>query len=342
MAEKRTSNMRWVYPKPPEGRPSGAVSIVPEILVFGCQKYAEAYYLTSHRHDRSYEFVFHEQGSVTWEVAGEPFSVRAGQWFFTKPGEPHRARFDHIKPSKIWWIIIRDPAECADWFRLDDSEKGFVMQRLQQLPRVFRADKRVPEQFERLRATLEAARPEQRLYARHQALDIILGLLYAAPSKPIEPALRERIQRLVDRMSQQLDARLTVAQMAREVRVSESHFYNLFNELYGQSPYAYMEHVRIEKACAMLSAGKPVTEIAFDLGYKTSQHFSVVFKKLIGLPPHRWRKAIAGKPAAPAPAAQPDSAGRPSSPAQRGTAGRQGPAVQAPAAEPAAQTGAAT
>jgi len=72
--------------------------------------------------------------------------------------------------------------------------------------------------------------------------------------------------------------------------VSESHFYKLFHEIFGQSPSAYVERFRVERACAMLQTHKSITDIAHELGFKTSQHFTAVFKKLMGSPPSKWKK----------------------------------------------------
>lgn len=285
MAGKQTaSSIHWVYP-PPEG-----TTLFPELHYMGCQKYAKAYFLTVHRHERAYEFVYLEQGSVTWEVEGVHYPTHAGQWFFTRPGELHRARFDHMEPSKIWWFIVTDPGVDPDWFRLDAPEREFVLDRLGRLPRVFHAGGTVRGQLARLKTLLEADVPGRRLFARHHTLDILLGMLQTVPYKEIEPALGETMIRLVDRMTRTLEQRVSVAQMAREVRVSTPHFYKLFHELFGLAPSTYMERIRMERACALLKTNRSVTEIAFDLGYKTSQHFSTVFKKLVGMAPNDWRK----------------------------------------------------
>lgn len=299
MASKRsTSAMRWLYPPSPEpvtaerpGVEPAAASRLPELLHLGCQKYAEAYQLTMHAHDQAYEFVYLEHGSVTWEMNGVHYPTSAGQWFFTYPGELHKARFDHMEPSRIWWLIVKDPAVGSSWLGLDAEERGFIRERLLRLPRVFRGSSRTREQFERLRASLEQEEAGSKLVARHHVLDIILGLLEPVPVKTIEPELRDLVVRLVDRLGQAPGQRYSVAEMARAVQVSESHFYKLFNEVFGQSPAAYLERVRIEQACMMLRSSQSIMDIAHELGFKTSQHFTNVFRKLIGCSPSAWRRS---------------------------------------------------
>ncbi|SEO89223.1 AraC family transcriptional regulator [Paenibacillus sp. OV219] len=300
MARKSSSGaMRWLYPdiaeldrdqwsdvKPPRG------GLIPELINLGCQKYSEAYQLTMHAHEQAYEFVYLEHGSVTWEINGVHYPTSAGQWFFTYPGELHKARFDHMEPSRIWWLIVKDPACGSSWLGLVQEERDFIHKRLLQLPRVFRGSNRVREQFERLKATLEQEGEGLKLFTRHQVLEILLGLLQPAPIKTIEPGLREQMVHLVNQLGQSPEKRYSIAEMAQSVNVSESHFFKIFHETFGQSPAAYLERIRIERACVLLQSSQAIIDVAHELGFKTSQHFTNVFRKVIGCSPSMWRRSV--------------------------------------------------
>lgn len=206
----------------------------------GHQKYTEAYPLQLHHHEDCYEFVFVEQGSVTWEMNGKFYPTHAGQWFYTCPGELHRARFNYLEPSRIWWFIIKDPnGPSPHWFHLEAADRDFIMDQLQQ-------------------------QPEQ----------------------------RDAVIRFVNHMEQHPEKHYSVADIARSVQFSESHFYKIFHQIFGQSPAAYMERVRIDRACELLKSEISITEVAFELGFKTSQHFAKVFKKQMGSSPSEWRKQL--------------------------------------------------
>ena len=287
--------MRWVYPFPetsPAWENSDRVPLFPELLRVGHQKYAEAYPIHLHSHNREYEFVYLQHGNVTWEVDSALYPMSAGQWFFTRPGELHKARFNHMEPGHIWWMILTDPECDPNWFRLDKNERQIVIYRLQQLPRVFRADPRTHEHFARLKQTLISESPEKTLFARYQLLDILLRMLQPAPVKTIEPELRDAIVQSVEQMAQVPEQRLSVSDMARAVQISESHYFKLFHEVFGQSPASYMDRIRIERACKLLQTDASVTDIAMDLGYKTSQHFTKVFRKITGSSPSEWRRGL--------------------------------------------------
>ncbi len=66
---------------------------------------------------------------------------------------------------------------------------------------------------------------------------------------------------------------------------------NLFNKYGGKSPLAMIhERILLEAKRLLLYSDKTTEEIAFDLGYKDSGHFSKLFKKLEGQSPSLFKK----------------------------------------------------
>ncbi|SFB07581.1 AraC-type DNA-binding protein [Cohnella sp. OV330] len=284
-----TDPHRWVLRPEREDGMEAADSPAPaELVQLGRQRYSEAYPIGPHRHDGAYEFVYVERGAVTWEVGGSTYSTMAGQWFITHPGELHSARFDHMEPSRIWWLILAAPDERPGWLRLSEEERSWVSGRLGGLPRVFPDAGRAREQLAELKSALEARGAEGALGARHWLLDIVLGF-FRAPAAPADSALLEAIRRSVADAAARPEQRVTVAELANAVHLSESHYFKLFRALFGLSPAVYLDRARMERACELLRAGRSVTDTAFELGYKTSQHFATSFKKTIGRSPQQWR-----------------------------------------------------
>ena len=93
-------------------------------------------------------------------------------------------------------------------------------------------------------------------------------------------------------------------ELARAANVSESHLYRLFRGVHGMPPAEFIERTRIDRACRLLlESSMSVTELALELGFKTSQHFATVFKKYKGVTPSAWRNA--GAPHLRPPASRP-------------------------------------
>ncbi|MEC0093837.1 helix-turn-helix transcriptional regulator [Paenibacillus macquariensis] len=288
MAKIKTETARWVY----EYLESTQLSHVSELIMLGYDRFQEASPLIVHQHERSYEFVFVESGKVTWEVDGHLFPSHTGQFFYTRPGEWHRASFNFIEPCSIWWMIIADPSEHPGWLNLEDEDRMEIHHQLQQLPRIVFVDSRVREPFTKLRDIIEHNESLASCRVRHYILDIILQILNPSSKRQFPFDLQEAMIKLTEDIQATPEMRWSNKELADQVGVSESHFYRLFHDMHGQSPANYIDRLRIDIACQMLRQQEvSVTIIAMDLGYKTSQHFATVFKKYIGLTPSQWRNS---------------------------------------------------
>lgn len=83
---------------------------------------------------------------------------------------------------------------------------------------------------------------------------------------------------------------ITLDQLALQVGVSKYHLQRIFKSNTGTSPLEYMTKLRMEEAIQRLKTTKEtITEIAHGLGYKSSAHFSSVFRNQIGCTPTEYR-----------------------------------------------------
>lgn len=102
-----------------------------------------------------------------------------------------------------------------------------------------------------------------------------------------EQEIVQSIKQVIDR-----DRRygLTLDQLAIEVGVSKYHLQRVFKSMTGQSPLEYMTTLRMAEAKRLLTTtNTPVTEIAYLLGYKSSAHFSNVFRQQTACTPSHYR-----------------------------------------------------
>lgn len=83
---------------------------------------------------------------------------------------------------------------------------------------------------------------------------------------------------------------LTLERLALHVGVSKYHLQRLFKRNTGISPLEYATKLRMNEALKRLqTTDDSITEIAYYLGYKSSAHFSSVFRHHIGCIPSVYR-----------------------------------------------------
>ena len=90
---------------------------------------------------------------------------------------------------------------------------------------------------------------------------------------------------------------LCVAEMAREFDLSESYFSQLFKELTGDTFSAYLENLRINKACELMNESKTaeIEQVAQAVGYNNSNTFRRAFKRAMGIAPSSYKDNAAVK-----------------------------------------------
>jgi AraC-like DNA-binding protein len=84
---------------------------------------------------------------------------------------------------------------------------------------------------------------------------------------------------------------LTLNDLASLVYVSPYHLAHVFKEEIGLPPIQYMIHCRIEEAKRLLEhSNLSVREIASVIGYENANYFNLLFKKMTGSPPGKFRR----------------------------------------------------
>lgn len=63
-------------------------------------------------------------------------------------------------------------------------------------------------------------------------------------------------------------------------------------EKFGVPPYAYLESVRIRNAQRLIESGKPLAEVAAEVGFNSQSHLTRHFKKIIGATPGQYARQI--------------------------------------------------
>ncbi|WP_129730225.1 bifunctional transcriptional activator/DNA repair enzyme AdaA [Ectobacillus funiculus] len=102
-----------------------------------------------------------------------------------------------------------------------------------------------------------------------------------------EEELVQSIKQLIER---DYHHALTLEQISLHVGVSKYHLQRVFKRNTGMSPLEYVTKLRIDEASTRLqTTEQTITDIAHDLGYTSSAHFSNVFRQQTGYTPSEYR-----------------------------------------------------
>ena len=102
--------------------------------------------------------------------------------------------------------------------------------------------------------------------------------------------------RVIDYMQSRLGERITLAELAEQVRRSPWHFARAFRESHGVPPYQYLLRLRIERARELLARSNlPIGEIAAATGW-SPQQLAQHFRRELGVSPQDYRRQTRGHP----------------------------------------------
>jgi AraC-like DNA-binding protein len=236
--------------------------------------------LGPHRHDGAWELCFIQRGGVEWWVGDETWEVPAGSCYLTRPDELHGGVHSQLEPCELFWLGLR-----ADSLPEIEADLGAAR-------RVFPGTRAIPGLWWDLlvqHRTPDA--PHAALAAQGALLRLLAEISRCARSAPARAAVSAGIARAQAFAAERLADDPPVAAMARAAGLAPSRFHARFLDETGESPAEWVRRLRLDRAKRLLATGeRPVTDIAFDLGYPTSQYFATVFRRYTGLTPRQYRE----------------------------------------------------
>ena len=228
----------------------------------------------------------------------------AGEIIFLNPGEIHVA-VDHSRMLALH--------AAGEWLRA-----GFPAAFSAADPRPFPLRREpVTLRIQRLAETLavEALNDRflspERLEFMLQELMLSIVETYMARKRASSPLWRgsrfedSRIRRAIALLRARPNKDLSIDELASQVGLSRSRFYDLFQLCTGFSPRAYLDMLCVETAISRLSSGQgKIAEVSAELGFSAQSNFTRFFLNQVGVPPSEYRRATTRPGAEPAPLLQ--------------------------------------
>jgi AraC-like DNA-binding protein len=266
---------------------------VKNLIMLGSYHYIESgKVLSPHIHENTMEICYLDKGYQTYMVDNQEFHLKGGDIFITFPNEKHGTGHYVEEKGTLYWLQV-DLTLIEDSFLSFQGEvaKSFLQMISDISKRHFSI---VPEYKNLLEKLFEVGRQEvgaiQKIKIYSLAIQILLNILDASRGE-LQNSKSPEILKAVSFINNNLNHVVSVEDIANHVHLSESHFKVKFKAEIGTTPADFVQRKKIEKSESLLREGKlNITEIAFSLGYPSSQHFSSVFKKYNGKSPSEFKK----------------------------------------------------
>jgi AraC family transcriptional regulator len=153
-----------------------------------------------------------------------------------------------------------------------------------------------------IKQEIEAPGLNSRLY-----IDTLLTLLltrlmrcasnFATPRQPayVKGGLPNwRLKRALELLEADPTRTPSLAELAEPLQLRPTSFCRAFKQSTGLSPHRYLLEYRVNRAkeIMMKDRKRRLTEIALDCGFSGSSQFSIVFRRITGISPRRYRSSL--------------------------------------------------
>ena len=260
--------------------------------------------VTWHSH-KQFELLFVLDGSTVYEFQGcDPIELAGGHFMVVPPGMMHRGEQDLRMPTTLIGIVLAFDARGAT------RNTPFTVRELGWLRRHFNANSLTVHPLgQDLRRTivqldkkLGGKKPNQNELSMAETRLLVCSAISGAArqlSAVDDHDSQFIVDAAIDYMRAHLNEPFTIGKLVDHIGYGRSRFFELFRGNTGMTPNDYLRRLRLEAARGLLEkTSRPVTDIAFEVGFNSSQYFSTVFLQYTGLTPTGFRNREAERAAA--------------------------------------------
>ncbi len=270
------------------------------VTMVGRYNYASAQRpLSLHKHPGAIEICYLVRGYQTYQVHGDLHRLRGGDVFITRPDEVHSTAGQPEEKGVLYWLILKADHGGQGFWGLPNAEAVRLWNRLLSLPdRQFRGLREMSHELDAFtRIYHDKAAPLRATAMQNHLLRFFL-LVSRAADQTHSAQRYSPITKVLRAIAENPSEAYNNEAMAKLAGLSEPRFKARFKEEVGVPPREYLTRHRLELACEALKRGRAsITEIAFELGFPSSQYFATCFKRYYNCTPTDYLTKAAGQEA---------------------------------------------
>ena len=231
----------------------------------------------------NFAIAYVRSGSFACHTRGETYELVAGSVMVGRPGDEYMCSHDHHSCGDEC-LAFRLPASFVE--ALGYGDRAWQSGGVAPLPELM------------VLGELAQAAAEGRHDASVGEVGMLLAARYGeiASSKALKPTRAPaRDRRRAADAALWIDAHshesLDLDAAAKEAGLSPFHFLRVFSSVVGVTPHQYLVRSRLRRAARLLAdEDRPVTGIAFDVGFGDLSNFVRTFRRAAGVSPGRFRR----------------------------------------------------
>lgn len=262
---------------------------LPELRNHGVMIFDPVWAMTDH-YSSAPELLYILSGSETLHVGDSLFEAKSGDVVIIPPGVMHRDEFDLDKSFSVFMLsydwspsamaLFHERVSNHALLALSDSDKAKIIECLE----CFRENGEDPSIAERVV-----------LHAR--LLELLMTIYDLTRENREKDDNRENsgnrgkllMKRAKAYCEEHLSEPLSLDVIADELEVSTFYLSRAFSAESNFSLFAYLTHLRMEKAKELLLPGNMiVADVAYAVGYSDSNYFSKAFRNHVGVSPSHF------------------------------------------------------
>ena len=265
---------------------------VPEVPMIGRYNYTHAHRgLVRHAHPGAMEICVLAKGTQLCRLGQRDYVLRGGDVFVTLPGEEHSTGEAPEEKGVLYWVQFLLPCRPLRFLNCPPADSRKLVKELLAIPhRHFVGS---PELQALLDEVLVCAQTPiaqlRRISITTKLTEFLLQILSCSRKCPKSGASRginEILRYIEAQIEAQIEEPLSISDLATCAGLSESRFKTRFKKEIGIPPAEYVLRCKMTAAKKLLSLPRAtVTDVAFRLGFSSSQYFATVFKRYTGKNP---------------------------------------------------------
>ncbi|MEX0274016.1 MAG: helix-turn-helix domain-containing protein [Flavobacteriaceae bacterium] len=259
-------------------------------LDFGHYHYTEVEpVLESHAHEGALEICFCLKGQQYYQVGKDLLKLTGNSIAIIPPNTDHSSGVYPEDIGELFWLQISLQEGGGNLCHLPNDQSTYLLSELEKMGNsLFKGAFGLKNILEGMVALLEL--PEttfNRIYLDHLIVRLLLETLSLGRQSQTMVA-SERMDIITGYIDNNLYRTIAIEELADLLHVSPVYFKSWFKQSFGIPPRSYINRLKIEKAKEELLFNKTVTDVAFGLGFSSSQYFATVFRKHTGRSPRAY------------------------------------------------------